>query len=88
MERDAAQSRLHAAYQEYRAAMSAWRAAAKAESAETDERYADRLLHARVVLYRTLVESGWVPPATVAVQLDRDIALVEAPQDFDALLGA
>jgi hypothetical protein len=88
VERDAAQEKLHAAYQEYRSAMSAWRGAAKAESAETAERYADRLLHARVALYRTLVETGWVPPAAVGVQLDRDVALVDAPQDFDALLGA
>lgn len=88
VERDAAKDRLHAAYQEYRSAMTAWRAAAKAESTEAGERQADRLLHARVALYRTLVETGWVPPPAIGVQLDRDVALVDAPQDFDALLGA
>lgn len=75
------------AYAEYRSAMRSWRSAAKAEHAESEERAADRLLTARVVLYRCLLATGWHPPAAVEVQLDRDVALVEAPQDFEALLG-
>lgn len=84
---DAAQQALHAAYEEYRNAMSGWRAGAKSGSAETSERLAGRLLQARVGLYRALVTSGWVPPHDVGVQLDRDAALMDAPQDFDALLA-
>lgn len=84
---DAAQEVLQAAYQEYRAAVSAWRAAAKTGSAETGERVADRLLRARVRLYRALITSGWAPPLEVRAQLDRDAALVDAPPDFDHLLA-
>jgi hypothetical protein len=77
---------LRHAYEDYRAAMTAWRAAAKAGNPDTTQRMADRLLEARVVLYRCLVATGWEPPAAVEVQLDRDVALVSAPTDFDALL--
>lgn len=84
---DATQAELARAYAGYRAAMTGWRAASKAGDAETAERAADRLLQARVELYRSLVASGWQPPPTVVVQLDRDAALVAAPSDFDALLG-
>lgn len=81
------QAALTAAYAEYRSAMSSWRSAAKAGNAELTEPAADRLLHARVELYRCLLATGWAPPPAVVVQLDRDVALVEAPTDFDALLG-
>ncbi|MCW2680896.1 MAG: hypothetical protein JWM62_2297 [Frankiales bacterium] len=84
---DPTQVELDGAYAEYRAAMTGWRAASKAGHVETTERAAERLLHARVVLYRSLVASGWDPPADVEVQLDRDVALVEAPADFKALLA-
>lgn len=75
------------AYQDYRAAMNTWRAAAKAGSAATTEVAAERLLRARVALYRVLVATGWGAPPAVAAQLDRDVALVEAPDDFEALLA-
>lgn len=81
-----AEDALRAAYEDYRAAMTSWRAAAKAGNADTTEHFAERLLRARVVLYRCLVATGWTPPAAVEVQLDRDVALVEAPADFEALL--
>ena len=84
---DRSQDELARAYTAYRAAMAGWRAAAKAGNAESAERAADRLLHARVDLYRRLVATGWTPPPAVEVQLDRDVALVEAPTDFEALLG-
>jgi putative intracellular protease/amidase len=77
---------LRSAYEAYRAAMTSWRAAAKAGNPDTTQAMADRLLEARVVLYRSLVATGWEPPAAVEVQLDRDVALVSAPTDFDALL--
>ena len=77
---------LQQAYAEYRSAMAAWRSASKAGSSEVVERAGDRLIGARVTLYRTLVATGWVPPAGVAMQLDRDIALVEVPDDLESLL--
>lgn len=76
------------AYADYRTAMSCWRAAAKAGHVETTERAAERLLQARVLLYRSLVASGWQAPPGVEVQLERDVALVDAPADFEALLSA
>ena len=79
---------LQEAYREYRAAMNAWRASSKAGSREVVDAAAARLLAARVTLYRTLVGTGWEPPEQVAVQLDRDIALVEVPDDLEALLQA
>jgi hypothetical protein len=83
---DAAQTELRGAYEDYRAAMTSWRAAAKAGNPETTERAAARLLSARVVLYRCLVSTGWAPPPAVEVQLNRDAALVAAPDDFEDLL--
>ena len=85
--RDPSKVELHNAYQEYRRAMSSWRAASKAESILAAETAADRLLQARVALYRSLLATGWQPPPAVTVQLERDAALLEAPQDFDALLA-
>ena len=79
---------LQQAYAEYRSAMSAWRAAAKAGSSEVVELAGGRLIEARVALYRALVATGWDPPEAVAVQLDRDIALVEVPEDLESLLLA
>ena len=84
-DRGSREAELQRAYAEYRAAMTAWRAADKA-NATTDETD-DRLLQARVQLYRALVGTGWAPPAGVTVQLERDIALVEAPRDFEAVLA-
>ncbi len=84
---DAEQAELHEAYQVYRSAMTGWRAAAKAGHPETTERAAERLLHARVGLYRRLLATGWGPPPGLSAQLDRDAALLEAPEDFDELLG-
>ena len=81
------QTELDRAYADYRAAMTGWRAASKAGHVETSERAAERLLQARVDLYRSLLATGWEPPADVVVQLDRDAALVAAPRDFDALLA-
>jgi hypothetical protein len=78
---------LESAYEQYRAAMRSWRAAAHAGDPACTERAADRLLHARVELYRHLVATGWTPPHAVEVQLDRDAALVAAPADFEALLS-
>jgi hypothetical protein len=77
---------LQQAYAQYRAAMASWRSASKVGSGELVESAGDRLIGARVTLYRTLLETGWVPPAGVAVQLDRDIALVEVPEDLESLL--
>jgi hypothetical protein len=79
---------LQRAYQEYRAAMAAWRAASRAGKREQVDAAAERLLVARVSLYRTLVDTGWEPPAAVAVQLDRDVALVDVPEDLEALLSS
>lgn len=78
---------LDGAYAEYRGAMTGWHAACKAAHPETTERAAERLLQARVDLYRCLLATGWEPPHAVEVQLDRDAALVAAPRDFDELLG-
>ncbi|MEX2291390.1 MAG: hypothetical protein WD794_13835 [Mycobacteriales bacterium] len=78
---------LQAAYQRYRSAASAWRSASKAQSAQTCEAAAERLLHARVGLYRLLVASGWGPPAGVGAQVERDAALLEVPGDLEALLA-
>ena len=87
-DQDSEQAELQQAYAGYRAAMAAWRAAAKARGGATTDEMDDRLLQARVTLYRALVRTGWDPPDAVEVQLERDIALVEAPQDFDALLAS
>ena len=84
---DPTQTELDRAYAEYRGAMTGWRAASKAGHVETTERAAERLLQARVELYRSLVATGWQPPPAVVIQLDRDAALVDAPRDFDALLA-
>lgn len=84
---DLAQTELDRAYAAYRGAMTGWRAASKAGHAETVERAADRLLQARVELYRSLVATGWEAPPEVVVQLDRDAALIAAPDDFEALLS-
>ena len=83
---DIADAQLRRAYEDYRSAMTCWRSAAKAGDPGTAQRYAEQLIRARVVLYRSLLATGWNPPPTVEVQLDRDVALVEAPADFDALL--
>ena len=83
-----AEAELQRAYQDYRDAMRSWRAAAQAESTEAGERAAERLLVARVALYRSLVATGWVPPHTVEVQLDRDAALLAAPEEFDRMLAS
>lgn len=84
---DPVEAGLVRAYAEYRSAMTSWRAASGAGHAATAEQAAeqatDRLLHARVGLYRQLVATGWRPPRSVEVQLDRDAALVAAPSDFD-----
>ena len=80
------QVELHGAYQEYRGAMAAWRAAEQAGRSPATEATTDRLLKSRVALYRALVTSGWVAPAGVVEQLERDAALLEAPEDFDSLL--
>jgi hypothetical protein len=84
--KDPAEVELRGAYEDYRAAMTSWRAAAKAGNPEATERTAERLLNARVVLYRCLLATGWAPPAAVEVQLDRDAALVGTPADLEALL--
>lgn len=84
-DRGSSEAQLQRAYARYRAAMTAWRAAAKA-TASTDEAD-ERLLQARVELYRALVGTGWQAPADVTVQLERDVALVEAPSDFEAILS-
>lgn len=81
-----AQSALAAAYAEYRSAMAAWRAAARAEDAAGTEAVTERVLHARVRLYRALVATGWGPPPAVGAQLERDAALVEAPDGVESLL--
>lgn len=80
------QPALAAAYAEYRSAMTSWRAASKAEAPAASETATERLLRARVRLYRELLAAGWGPPPEVGAQLDRDVALVEAPEDFDTLL--
>lgn len=77
---------LQQAYAEYRTAMAAWRSASRAGSSDVVESAGNRLIHARVALYRALVATGWDPPPGVAVQLDRDIALVEVPEDLESLL--
>ena len=79
---------LEAAYARYRSATAAWRAAVASGCADATERTADGLLQTRVDLYRVLAASGWGAPAPVAVQLERDAALVAAPPDFAALLQA
>ncbi len=86
--RDDPQAELASAYEAYRSAMRTWRAAAGAGHAETTERAAELLLAARVTLYCSLVATGWSPPAAVEVQLERDVELVSAPTDFEALLSA
>lgn len=84
---DPTQTELQRAYAAYRAAMTNWRATCEVGRAEADERAADRLLHARVDLYRSLLATGWEPPPAVGVQLERDAALAAAPHDFEAILG-
>lgn len=84
-DRTGREAELQRAYAEYRAAMTAWRAADKANA--TTDATDERLLQARVQLYRALVGTGWVAPAGVTIQLERDIALVEAPRDFEAVLA-
>lgn len=84
---DLTQQTLHGAYAEYRAATSAWRAAGRSDEARVTHAADERLLSARVALYRALVDSGWSPPAGLTAQLERDAALLAAPDDFDALLG-
>jgi hypothetical protein len=82
-----AQQVLQGTYAEYRAAMAGWRSAAKAENVAVAEAAAERLLQARVLLFRALVDSGWTPPAPLAAQLERDAALLATPDDFEAVLG-
>ena len=84
---DRTQQTLHSAYAEYRAAMTAWRAGGRSGDGSVTEAADERLLCARVALYRALVDSGWSPPAGLSAQLERDAALLAAPDDFDALLG-
>lgn len=60
---------------------------AKAGSPLAGEFAADRLLQARVTLYRALVASGCGPPPGVTAQLERDAALIDTPDDFEALLS-
>lgn len=79
---------LEQAYQDYRVAMAAWRAASQARVPALVDEAGDRLIAARVGLYRALVGTGWQAPPAVAVQLDRDIALVDVPEDLEALLLA
>jgi hypothetical protein len=86
VDRDSDQGELQSAYAEYRSAMAAWRSTVTAGSSRT-EAATERLLRARVALYRALVVAGWQPPAYVAQQLERDAALVETPENFDALLA-
>lgn len=83
-EADPAQAGLHSAYQEYRSAMTAWRSAVKAGSSSATDATTERMLRARVALYRALLATGWTAPAPVAHQLERDAALLEAPNDLDA----
>lgn len=40
-----------------------------------------------VTLYRALVASGCGPPPGVTAQLERDAALIDTPDDFEALLS-
>lgn len=82
------QQALQAAYAEYRQAMAGWRSAAKAENLRVAEAATDRLLQARVLLFRALVDSGWAPPAPLAAQLERDAALLETPDAFEVVSGA
>lgn len=84
---DPVQAELQSAYQEYRSAMSAWRSAVKAGSSTGTDATMERMLRARVALYRALLATGWSAPAPVAHQLERDAALLEAPNHFDALVG-
>lgn len=83
-EADPAQVELHSAYQEYRSAMAAWRAAVKAGSSSTTDASTERMLRARVALYRALLATGWTAPAPVAHQLERDAALLDATNNVDA----
>lgn len=84
---DLTQRTLQAAYAEYRSAMAVWRAVSRSDARPASEAADERLLAARVGLYRALVDSGWTPPPGLTAQLERDAALLEAPEDFDALLG-
>jgi hypothetical protein len=67
--------------------MTSWRTAARVGNVEATEHAADRLLNARVALYRSLVATGWCPPPAVEAQLDRDAALVATRLDFAELLA-
>ena len=87
---DLTQQALHDAYAEYRAAMRAWRAAGRSHDGPVTQAADGRLLSARVALYQALLDSGWCPPEGLRAQLERDAALIDAPEapaDFDALLG-
>lgn len=78
---------LEAAYQAYRTASMAWRAAASGRpTASYVDACAERLLKARVGVYEALAATGWEAPPTVAVQLERDRALIAVPEDLEALL--
>lgn len=80
---------LDAAYQEYRTAMTTWRAASKGDHPGAGEAATDRLLHARVALFTALVRTGWDPPPEVQKQIERDAALIAVPvDDLAALLSA
>ncbi len=78
---------LEQAYADYRSAATTWRAASRVGQTEIVERAAERLLAARVGLYRALTSAGWGPPEPVVVQLERDAALLAAPDDFEHLLA-
>jgi hypothetical protein len=83
------QQELDEAYQDYRSAAAAWRAAATARTraAYVDDS-AERLVRARVRVYDVLTASGWQAPPEVRAQLERDRALVAVPTDLDALLAS
>ena len=78
---------LESAYADYRSTVSAWRAAVAVKDLERVECAAERLIGARVTLYRALTADGWGAPAPVVLQLERDAALLAAPTDFDVLLA-
>lgn len=84
---DPVEVELHRAYQEYRSAMAAWRSATKVGSTSGTDATTERMLRARVALYRALVATGWSAPAPVAHQIERDAALLEAHAGFDAVLS-
>ena len=82
------EAELDAAYQAYRSAMTTWRGASKAGHPEASDAAADRLLHARVALYKALIGTGWGPPPEVQKQIERDAALIAVPVDeLESLLA-